>query len=218
MKYPGAAQYRPDTTDLTALADAAASCRGCDLYEDATQTVFGRGSAGGLMLVGEQPGDVEDVAGEPFVGPAGQVLNRALAEAGLQDTPSYVTNAVKHFRWKAARGGKRRIHEKPSSAQATACRPWLAAEIAGVRPKVLLALGATAAASLFGPGFRLTQHRGEKLPWPPEAGDFADDDTPIEAALATVHPSAVLRAPADRRDDMYAGLVKDLYVVAALLG
>jgi DNA polymerase len=162
------------------------------------------------MLVGEQPGDVEDTEGEAFVGPAGRLLDRALADAGLADTAIYLSNAVKHFRWKGTRGGKRRIHEKPSAAQAAACRPWLAAELAAVRPAVLVALGATAAGSLFGSGFRLTQHRGEVLPWPPEKGDFAGDDVPIDAALATVHPSAVLRAPDEDRPGAYDGLVRDL--------
>jgi uracil-DNA glycosylase family protein len=219
MKYPGATEYLPGTSSLKALASAAAACHGCDLYECATQTVFGRGPARArLMLVGEQPGDVEDVEGEPFVGPAGKMLDQALADAGLQDTPAYVTNAVKHFRWKAARGSKRRLHEKPSAAQVTACRPWLAAELAAVQPRVLVALGAVAAGSLFGPRFRLTQHRGQKLPWPPDEGDFVDDDKPVQAAVATIHPSAVLRAPSDRRKEMYTGLVRDLQVVHDLLG
>ena len=169
------------------------------------------------MLVGEQPGDVEDTEGLAFVGPAGRLLDRALGDAGLADTPLYVTNAVKHFRWKHVRGGKRRIHEKPSAAQSTACRPWLAAELAAVRPAVLVALGATAAGSLFGSAFRLTQHRGTPLEWPPDAGDFAADDTPIEAAVATIHPSAVLRAPPEERTSAYDGFVADLRVAMALL-
>ena len=149
--YPGAAAFVPEHADLGALAAAAMGCRGCDLYQDATQTVFGRGTSDSrLMLVGEQPGDVEDTAGEPFVGPAGKVLDRALRDADLAETAMFVTNAVKHFRWKPARGSKRRIHEKPTAAQATACRPWLAAELQAVAPTVLVALGATAAGSLFG--------------------------------------------------------------------
>jgi uracil-DNA glycosylase len=217
-QYPGAAAFVPDTTALAELSVAAASCEGCDLYADATQTVFGRGPATArLMFVGEQPGDVEDVEGEPFVGPAGRLLGQALRDAELADVPSYVTNAVKHFRFKAARGSKRRIHEKPSAAQSTACRPWLAAEVSAVRPQVLVALGATAAGSLFGPSFRLTQHRGEVLPWPPPAGPFAADDNPVEAALATLHPSAVLRADPADRDAFYAGLVADLRLAGSLL-
>jgi uracil-DNA glycosylase len=213
--YPGAEQFLPDTPSLAALRTAAAGCRGCDLYENATQTVFGRGPADArLMLVGEQPGDVEDTEGKAFVGPAGRLLDRAIGDAGLSDTATYVTNAVKHFRWKGARGGKRRIHEKPSAGQSTACRPWLAAELAAVGPTVLVALGATAAGSLFGPAFRLTQHRGTVLPWPPEKGDFAGDATPVQAALATIHPSAVLRAPDEDRAEAYDGLVRDLRAAA----
>jgi uracil-DNA glycosylase family protein len=217
-RYPGAEQFLPAERDLPALRGAAAACRGCDLYEHATQTVFGRGPrTAHLMLVGEQPGDVEDTEGVAFIGPAGRLLERALGDAGLADTPLYVTNAVKHFRWKQVRGGKRRIHEKPSAAQSTACRPWLAAELGAVRPTVLVALGATASGSLFGPAFRLTQHRGTPLDWPPEAGDFTGDDTPIEAALATIHPSAVLRAPAEERTGAYDGFVADLRAAKALL-
>jgi uracil-DNA glycosylase len=217
--YPGADQFLPDGRTLAALRDAAAECRGCDLYEQATQTVFGRGPGDArLMLVGEQPGDVEDTEGQAFIGPAGRLLDRALTDAGLADTPTYVTNAVKHFRWKAPRGGKRRIHDKPSTGQANACRPWLAAELDVVRPAVLVALGATAAASLYGPAFRLTQHRGEVLPWPPEKGDFAGDATPIKSTLATVHPSAVLRARDEDRAEAYDGLVRDLSEARRCLG
>lgn len=216
--YPGADDFVPTARSLSALRSAAEACRGCDLYENATQTVFGRGSRDArVMLVGEQPGDVEDTEGEAFIGPAGRLLDRALADAGLDDLPGYVTNAVKHFRWKGARNSKRRIHEKPSAGQVTACRPWLAAELAAVGPAVLVALGATAAGSLFGPGFRLTQHRGEVLEWPPAKGAFATDDTPVEAAFATIHPSAVLRAPDDDRADVYAGFVHDLRTVAERL-
>jgi DNA polymerase len=217
--YPGAAQFLPESRSLSALREASGHCRGCDLYEQATQTVFGRGPADArVMLVGEQPGDVEDTEGKAFVGPAGRLLDRAMTDAGLDPATAYITNAVKHFRWKGARGGKRRIHEKPSAGQATACRPWLGAEIAAVRPAVLVALGATAAASLFGPAFRLTQHRGEVLAWPPVKGDFAADPTPIESALATIHPSAVLRAPDEDRAEFYDGLVRDLRAAADRLG
>jgi DNA polymerase len=214
-RYPGADAFLPASGGLPALRAAAQGCRGCDLYERATQTVFGRGTAKAvMMLVGEQPGDVEDTEGTAFVGPAGRLLDRALADAGIDASTLYVTNAVKHFRWREARG-KRRIHDKPSAAQASACRPWLAAELRAVRPRVIVALGATAAGSLFGPSFRLTQHRGEQLPWPPPTGDFAADDTPVEAALATIHPSAVLRAPDDERAAAYDGLVADLRAAAA---
>jgi uracil-DNA glycosylase len=217
-RYPGAEQFLPDSRSLTALRSAAADCQGCDLYERATQTVFGRGPAtASLMLVGEQPGDVEDTEGQAFVGPAGRLLDRALADAGLDGADLYVTNAVKHFRWKQTRG-KRRIHDKPSAAQATACRPWLGAELGAVRPRVIVALGATAAGSLFGPSFRLTQHRGTPLDWPPDAGDFAGDQTPVEHAVATIHPSAVLRATGSDRESAFDGLVSDLKVAASLVG
>jgi uracil-DNA glycosylase family domain len=217
VKYPGAEQYVPDSRSLGTLQAAAAGCEGCDLYQDASRTVFGRGQRSArLMLVGEQPGDVEDRQGKAFVGPAGRLLERALDAAGLADTPAYVTNAVKHFRFRTA--GKRRIHEKPSAAQSTACRPWLAAELAAVRPTVLVALGATAAGSLFGPGFRLTPQRGVPLDWPPAKGDFVTDGTPVKHALATVHPSAVLRAPDGERDDAFQALVHDLQVAGELLG
>ncbi len=217
-RHPGAAEFVPDTRSLAELADAARSCRGCDLFEAATQTVFGRGPrTARLVLVGEQPGDVEDVEGKAFVGPAGRVLDEALAAAGLTDTPTYTTNAVKHFRFTQSRGSKRRIHEKPTAGQSTACRPWLIAELASIRPRVLVALGATAAASLFGSSFRLTAHRGEVLDWPPETGDFAGTDIPVEFTLATIHPSAVLRAPDADRRAVRDGLVADLELAARLL-
>jgi uracil-DNA glycosylase family protein len=216
--YPGAEEFLPPARSLAALRYAAAGCRGCDLYADATQTVFGRGPRDArVMLVGEQPGDVEDTDGRAFVGPAGRLLDRALADAGLADTACYTTNAVKHFRWKGARNGKRRIHEKPSAAQAAACRPWLAAELDAVRPSVLVALGATAAGSLFGSAFRLTQHRGEALEWPPATGPFAGTGPPVDAAFATIHPSAVLRAPDEDRAAAYDGLVADLRTAAGRL-
>lgn len=217
-KFPGAAEFVPEDANLSALEKAAATCRGCDLYERATQTVFGAGRArAALLLVGEQPGDVEDRQGKPFVGPAGRVLDRALEEAGISTSSAYVTNAVKHFRWKPAERGKRRLHDKPSQAQAAACRPWLAAELAAVRPDVVVALGATAAGSLFGSGFRLTRARGEVLAWPPASGPFQDDDSPVRAAVATIHPSAVLRAPDGDRDKVYAGFVADLSIAADAL-
>jgi DNA polymerase len=216
-RYPGAQEYLPESTTLPALREAAAGCRGCDLYERATQTVFGRGAATAtMMLVGEQPGDVEDREGTAFVGPAGKLLDRALAAAGVDVEGLYVTNAVKHFRWREQRG-QRRIHEKPSVGQSNACRPWLAAELHTVRPSVVVALGATASGSLLGSSFRLTQHRGERLSWPPAGGDFAGDATPVRAVVATIHPSAVLRAPDGERDAAFDGLVADLRVAGAAL-
>jgi len=201
--------FLPDSDQLPALARAAADCRGCELYQNATQTVFGRGKAGSpLMLVGEQPGDVEDQRGEPFVGPAGKLLDRALAEAGIDAGRVFMTNAVTHFRWKPDERSKRRIHQKPSAGNVRACRPWLAAELRAVHPELVVALGATAAQSLLGSGFRLTQHRGSVLD--------AELDGLRFSVLATIHPSAVLRAP--DRDEALAGLVTDLRAAAEFVG
>jgi DNA polymerase len=192
----------PTRGGLPALRRAAADCRGCDLYQDATQTVFGAGPATArLVLVGEQPGDREDVEGEPFVGPAGKLLDRALAEAGIDREQVYLTNAVKHFKFTLPERGKRRIHKKPNQAEVAACRPWLLAELDRVKPELIVFLGATAAQALLGSGFRITRQRGEVV------------DTPVGIpAVATVHPSAVLRAP--DREEAYRGLVADLTVVA----
>ncbi|QKV80904.1 UdgX family uracil-DNA binding protein [Amycolatopsis sp. Hca4] len=200
----------PDTTDLDRLRSAASGCQGCHLFQDATQTVFGEGPAGArVLVVGEQPGDKEDLAGEPFVGPAGKLLDRAFEEAGFDRGSLYVTNAVKHFKFKRDERGKRRIHQKPDRTEVVACRPWLLAELRAVRPELVLLLGATAAQSLLGPKFRLTAHRGEPVE-PPE--DLAGL---VPSAVATVHPSAVLRAP--DREDAYAGFVADLRAAAKLL-
>jgi DNA polymerase len=193
----------PDRLTMTALREAASDCRGCPLYADATQTVFGEGTLSSrVMLVGEQPGDQEDLTGAPFVGPAGKLLDRALEEAGIDRATTYVTNAVKHFKWKAR--GPRRIHDKPSWTETTACRPWLEAELALVKPRALVLLGATAAQSLLGRDFKVTQNRGRPL-----------DSDLAELVTATIHPSAVLRS-ADR-DAMFAGLVEDLSIVAPTL-
>ena len=201
----------PTTTDLAELAAAAARCTGCDLYERATQTVFGAGRRSArVMLIGEQPGDQEDLRGEPFVGPAGRLLDKALTEAGVDRAQAYVTNAVKHFRWKATASGKRRIHEKPAAAHVTACRPWLGAELGAVRPEVVVVLGATAASAVFGPRFRLTQHRGERLDWPDDGPLGAQPS--VQFVLATLHPSAVLRG--DDREALFQGLVADLRLAA----
>jgi uracil-DNA glycosylase family protein len=157
----GAAEYIPQTRSLRTLAAAAADCRGCELFESATQTVFGAGPrTARIMLVGEQPGDVEDRHGDPFLGPAGKLLDSALNDAGIDRAQVYLTNAVKHFRWKPAERGKRRIHDKPAARHVNACRPWLEAELNTVRPDVLVALGAVAAAALFGSAFTLTRHHG----------------------------------------------------------
>ena len=191
---------------LTSLRAEAANCRACPLWKNATQTVFGEGLAKARMLfLGEQPGDVEDREGRPFVGPAGRVFDEAIAEAGIDRGDVYVTNAVKHFKWKAR--GKRRIHQKPNAAEVAACRQWLDAELAAVTPHVLVALGATAAQALLGSGFRVTKQRGVRL-----ESDLAPN------VLATVHPSSILRAPDEAaRREAHAAFVADLTVAAKLL-
>jgi DNA polymerase len=198
--YPTAAPFLPDRLSITALRSAVQGCRGCPLYANATQAVFGEGTLKAeVMLVGEQPGDQEDLAGAPFVGPAGKLLDRALEEAGIDRGTTYVTNAVKHFKWKAR--GTRRIHDKPSWTETMACRPWLDAELELVKPRALVLLGATAAQAFLGKSFKVTQQRGKPL-----------DSELAELVLATIHPSAVLRA--ENRDELFAGLVADLRVVA----
>jgi uracil-DNA glycosylase family protein len=200
----------PDTTDLDRLRSAASGCHGCSLYQDATQTVFGEGSGRArVLVVGEQPGDKEDEAGEPFVGPAGKLLDKAFGEAGFDRRTLYLTNAVKHFKFKRDERGKRRIHQKPSRTEVVACRPWLLAELRAVRPDLVLFLGATAAQALLGPKFRVTAHRGEPVEPPEDVADL------VPAAVATVHPSAVLRAP--DRDEAYAAFVADLKVARKTL-
>jgi uracil-DNA glycosylase len=207
--------FVPERGGLRALAKAAADCRGCDLYEHATQTVFGAGPARAeVVLVGEQPGDVEDRQGAPFVGPAGRVLDRALAEAGIVRDRVYLTNAVKHFRWKAAARGKRRIHETPAARHVAACGPWLSAELAAIRPRGVVALGAIAAHALFGGNFRLTAHRGELLGWPPPRGPYGASVLPVRWAAATVHPSSILRVDPADREHAYLEFIRDLRVIA----
>jgi uracil-DNA glycosylase family protein len=193
--------------ELTALRETAAGCRACDLWRDATQTVFGEGRpTATVMFVGEQPGDKEDLAGHPFVGPAGRVLDEALEEVGIDRDKVYVTNAVKHFKWKAR--GKRRIHDKPNAAEIGACRQWLDAELETVRPRVVVLLGATAAQALLGRSFRVTARRGEVI----EETAFAP------YVVATVHPSSILRAPdAAARHEAQHAFAADLRVVADLL-
>ncbi|WP_031470670.1 UdgX family uracil-DNA binding protein [Sciscionella sediminilitoris] len=208
----GAESHLPETGGLEALRSAARECRGCPLYRRANQTVFGSGdSAAWLMLVGEQPGDAEDKAGEPFVGPAGKLLDRALGEAGIDRGGTYVTNMVKHFKYTRSERGKRRIHERPNRAELTACRPWLSAELAAVRPRVLLALGATAAKSLLGRDFRVTIDAG--VPFDAAYHGLAGVDT----VLATVHPSAIVRiGEGAERTRRYRGFVADLRTAANL--
>jgi len=202
----GAEEWVPDEPTVERLREAAGACKGCDLWRNATQTVFGEGSEHArLMLVGEQPGDREDIEGRPFVGPAGRVLDAALERASIPRANVYVTNVVKHFRW--VRRGKRRLHEKPNSQQVRACRPWLEAEVKVVRPRLIVLLGATAAQAVLGPSFRVTQQRGKVLA------------TPLGVpALATVHPSSILRALDDEsREEAMDAFVIDLEVAARSL-
>lgn len=207
-----AAEFVPDTPDLAVLADAAHGCKGCDLYLDATQVVFGGGSPqADMMLVGEQPGDQEDKAGEPFVGPAGRLLDKALVEAGVDRDGLYVTNAVKHFKFTLPERGTRRIHKTPGRTEVVACRPWLLAELAAVRPDVLVLMGATAAQSLLGSTFRLTQHRGEVLRLPSDDGIELDIDP---AVVVSAHPSSVLRGRPEDREEAFQTLVSDLRFAA----
>lgn len=211
VTYPGAGKFVPGTRDLADLAAASTGCRGCDLYKAADRTVFGAGAdTARIMLVGEQPGNEEDIAGEPFVGPAGHLLDKAVERAGIDRGTVYVTNAVKHFRFERSANGRRRIHKKPAGSQVEACRPWLQAELDAVRPEVVVCLGATAAQSLLGKGFKLTQHRGEVHSLPDELCETCDP-----AVVVTVHPSAVLRAKS-QRDDMFRSFVQDLERAASL--
>jgi DNA polymerase len=202
-----AAEFIPKTTSLTVLRDAVNTCRGCPIYCNATQGVFGEGPKGAtVVFVGEQPGDQEDRAGKPFVGPAGQVLDEALQAAGIPRDEAYVTNAVKHFKWEPR--GTRRLHAKPSAREIAACRPWLETELSIVKPKMVVCLGATAAQSLMGPAFRITKQRGEVFgdtPWAPWV-------------MATVHPSAILRIPErDLREQAREDFVSDLRKAAKQL-
>ena len=190
---------------LPKLRNEAAGCKACDLYRNATQVVFGEGPASAeAMFVGEQPGDQEDQAGRPFVGPAGKLFDKGLADAGIDRGQVYVTNVVKHFKWVGR--GKRRIHQKPNWSEIAACRPWLDAELAVVEPRVLVCVGATAAQALLGRQFRVTRDRGK-----PVESELA------EHVLATIHPSAILRADPASREQQYASFVADLKVVAKLL-
>ncbi len=202
----GAARYLPEDRALDSLAAAASSCHGCALYKNASQTVFGHGRPNApIMLVGEQPGDREDIEGLPFVGPAGRLLARALDDAGIDPDLTYQTNAVKHFKF-TRKNGKRRIHQKPSRTEVVACRPWLIAEIETLQPELIVLLGATAAQALLGTAFRVSAHRGE-LMHPPEDVDVNLDPEPLLSA--TVHPSAVLRDRTDR-EQAYQLFVEDL--------
>jgi len=205
---PPAPALIPDRPTLPKVRDAVQDCRACDLYKRGTQAVFGEGpSKADMMMVGEQPGDAEDLAGRPFVGPAGTLLDRALGEAGIDRRRVYVTNVVKHFKWEPR--GKRRIHQKPNSAEIAACRPWLETEIALVHPKVLVCLGATAAQALLGSGFKVTRQRGTFVPSPL-----------APRVTATVHPSSILRAPDEetRRTEMQRFVADLAHAARALAG
>jgi uracil-DNA glycosylase family protein len=197
-----AAPLVPPRPSLAKLKEAAAGCRACHLWELGTQTVFGEGKASAqLVLVGEQPGDQEDLSGQPFVGPAGRLLDKALEEAGIDRNLAYVTNVVKHFKWQPR--GKRRIHQKPNAAEIAACRPWLEAELAVVKPRVLVPMGATAAQALVGRQFRVTRDRGRPI---------ESELAPV--VIATIHPSAILRAEDEDREREYRAFLGDLQEVA----
>jgi uracil-DNA glycosylase len=201
-----ATPYLPERLSLKALREAAAGCRGCHLWRPATQTVFGEGrKSSRLMLVGEQPGDREDLAGKPFVGPASRELDRGLEAAGIERADAYLTNVVKHFKFEER--GRRRIHQTPKRFEVKACTPWLRAELEVVRPEALVLLGATAAKALLGSSFRVTQHRGEPL-----------DSDLAPLVTATIHPSAILRAPDDRsRQEERQAFAEDLRIAARVL-
>jgi len=201
-----AEEYLPDKLSLISLKRASADCKACDLWEHGTQTVFGEGNRkADVMLVGEQPGNEEDLSGKPFVGPAGRLLDKALAEAGIDRSRAYVTNIVKHFKWEPR--GKRRIHKKPNAIEIRACRPWLESELLVVKPRVVVCLGATAAQSLLGKQFKVTQQRGRVI---------KSDLAPV--VLVTVHPSSILRAPdSETREREYRSFVQDLKKVARFL-
>jgi uracil-DNA glycosylase family protein len=199
-----AAEGKADLDDLRSLA---AGCRGCDLWQRATQTVFGEGPVPArLMLVGEQPGDQEDIKGQPFVGPAGRILDQALDEAGIDRETVFVTNVVKHFKWRPAPKGKRRLHETPTRAEVGACLPWVESELALVRPEALVLMGATAARTLVGPKVSVTRDHGVLL-----------HSTLAPLVVATIHPSAVLRARAGTRDELLKGFIEDLESVIGRL-
>jgi DNA polymerase len=201
--FPTAAAFLPKEHTLPMLRQAARSCQGCDLYLRATQTVFGEGTKNAtVMLVGEQPGDKEDLEGRPFVGPAGRILDQALAAAGIDRSEVYVTNAVKHFSWTPDERGKRRIHKKPRYSEIQACRPWLDTEIEAVRPEVVICMGATAAQALLGREFSVLRQRGVFVP-----------SNLARFVMATVHPSSILRAREDRQEQMQA-FIRDLTVAA----
>lgn len=205
---PGAQRWVPEGADVEDLREAAEACRGCELWRPATQVVFSSGSEHArMMMVGEQPGDKEDVKGEPFVGPAGSLLRRAVDEAGIDLDDVYLTNAVKHFHFEQR--GKRRIHQKPELGQMVACHPWLEAELRAVDPDLIVPLGATAVRALLGPDVRVTKQRGQLLTHPTPVGE--------RPFVPTVHPSSILRGPSSARHEAYEAFVADLRTAAAVL-
>ncbi|WP_040790396.1 UdgX family uracil-DNA binding protein [Nocardia paucivorans] len=209
MPAPGAAEFVPAHADLPALRAAAAKCRGCDLYRDTTRTVFGEGNERArIVLIGEQPGDREDREGHPFVGPAGRLLDRALAEVGLDRDMLYLTNAVKHFKF--TERGKRRIHQQPTRTEVVACSAWLTAELDLVAPELVVCLGAVAAKAILDPSVKVTEIRGQVVPPPRQTPENPDGSAPTAdyRVLVTVHPSSVLRAP--DRDAAYRAFVADM--------
>jgi uracil-DNA glycosylase family protein len=213
---PGAGAWVPERLTLASMRKAVEQCRGCELYEDATHGVMGRGAAdAALMLLGEQPGDHEDKQGEPFVGPAGKLLDRALAQAGVDTGNVYVSNVVKHFRWREGRRPSQRLHRSPTTTHIAACGPWLLAELEMVTPRGVVLLGASAGKAVYGPGFKVGDARGKPRDWPGTIGGVEVGHAP-QWALATVHPSAVLRSR--QREEDFEGLVADLRAAHDLLG
>jgi DNA polymerase len=208
VQQQSALEFFPSRMTYPALKSASKDCKGCDLYKVGTQTVFGEGKVPSkLMFVGEVPGDEEDLKGHPFVGPAGRLFDKALGEAGLDRSQTYVTNVVKHFKWHPAPRGKRRIHEKPNAMEIRACTPWLGAEIKLVHPRILVCLGATAAQALLGKDFRVTKQCGQWV-----------ESEHAEKTMGTLHPSAILRAPdPEMREQQYRDLVADLTKIARVM-
>ncbi len=207
--FPGAGRWVPRGASLAELETALSGCRGCDLADNGSRPVFGAGPPDArVAIVGEQPGDIEERRGQPFVGPAGKLLDRALEEAGIDRGQVWVTNSVLHFRFTQAAPGKRRIHQTPDASHVAACKPWLEAQLNRLRPELVVVLGATAAKALLGPSFRVTRQRGILIPGPPGSG---------AQLIASIHPSAVLRGDEADRENMYEGLVADLRVAATVL-